>query len=90
MAFWRQLRTLHDPEDVASLAGDVLRTYCGTAIAAGEPYYSQRYDNLLDATEDSHSVGSTGEEAAAECGPGPVDSAGESSRHLTWPVPAAP
>ena len=67
MAFWLQLRTLHDPEAVASLARDVLSTYRDTAIAAGEPYYSRRYDNLLDATEDGHSVGSTGGEAAAEC-----------------------
>lgn len=66
MAFWRQLRTLHDPEAVSSLARDVLSTYRETAIATGEPYYSRRYDNLLDATEDGHSVGSTGGEAAAE------------------------
>ena len=90
MALWLQLRTLHDPEAVASLARDVLSTYRETAIAAGEPYYSRRYDKLLDGTEGGHGVGSTGEEATAECGPDLVDSAGESSRHLTWPVPAAP
>ena len=51
MGFWRQLRTLHDPEAVASLARDVLSTYRETAIAAGEPYYSRRYDKLLDGTQ---------------------------------------
>lgn len=67
MAFWQQLRTLYDPEAADSLARDVLSTYRETAIAAGEPYYSRRYDNLLDGTEDGHSVGSTGGEAPAEC-----------------------
>ena len=92
MAFWLQLRTLHDPEAVASLARDVLSTYRDAAIAAGEPYYSRRYDNLLDGTEDSHSVGSTGGEAAAECttwspngcrGTRAVQAAGRSDRSPT-------
>ncbi|MCA1694827.1 MAG: hypothetical protein LC749_08890 [Actinobacteria bacterium] len=65
MAFWRQLRTLHDPEVVASLARDVLCTYRETAIAAGEPYYAGRYDNLLDATQDGGHVRSS-DRATAE------------------------
>ncbi len=92
VALWRQLRTLYDPEVVAAVARDVLRTYRETAIAAGEPYYSRRYDNLLDATEDGHSVGATGGEAAAECATWPpsgcrgtraVQAAGRSDRSPT-------
>ena len=64
MAFWRQLRTLQDPGAVAALAREVLRGYRETAIAAGEPYYAGRYDELLDATQDGGPVGSSDQATA--------------------------
>ena len=64
MAFWRQLRTLHDPEAVPSLARELLRGYRETAIATGEPYYAGRYDELLNATEDGGHVGSSDQATA--------------------------
>ncbi len=52
MAFWRQLHTLHDPGAVAALAREALMGYRETAIAAGEPYYADRYHELLEVTQD--------------------------------------
>jgi len=48
-----------DPGAVAALAREALMGYRETAIAAGEPYYAGRYDELLNVTQDRGHVRSS-------------------------------